>query len=154
MSGNFILNFFKHDPQHWGPGVWFTMHIVAYHTQTKEELEGFNSYIEILKISIPCQKCRTHFQKYVEDHRVEDAKPEQRNGRDVTAFRWSFDFHNFANRFLKKPVVGFGTAYDYYSNLQNSKVCNIGDCTDDAVDKNEEPKKNNLLNSLIKSRKR
>lgn len=148
--------FFNPEPKHWGPGTWFTIHSTAIDCNSKDKYVHFYFLIDTLSSKIPCSKCRKHFKKHCETFNPKEATPEYFNGRDITLFKWSFEFHNQVNSFLKKPVVGFGTSLEYYLRLESESLCAIGDC-DDSGKKHNVPKKKegsngSLLASLLKSR--
>lgn len=140
--------FFNSEPSYWGPGVWFSIHVAAYNAIDKHTTDCFINLVDVLSKTIPCEKCREHFQDFVKKNPPRNAQPETRGGRDVTMFRWAFSLHNKANAYTNKPVVGFGTAYDYFSGIEKKGLCKLGDCG-----KKKETRKKSLTEMLVSSRR-
>lgn len=113
------------DPVKVGPGVWFSLHLMALHATTDELKRAFMIYVENLCANFRCQDCQKHFRKYLDTHSLLpywDRKDGQ--GRPLGMFIWSWEFHNTVNRFLHKYEPTLEEAYDYYHNNL------IGVCTD------------------------
>lgn len=113
------------DPVKVGPGIWFSLHLMALHATTDELKRAFLIYVENLCANFRCQDCQKHFRKYLDEHPLLpywDRKDGQ--GRPLGMFIWSWEFHNAVNRFLHKYEPTLEEAYDYYHNNM------IGVCTD------------------------
>ncbi len=110
------------DPEIWGPGVWFNIHLLAAKADDLESKELFISYINVIVRNLPCLECRKHATKYIEDNSLigflADTDSEG-------LFRWSWIFHNFVNTRLGKSFMDWDTAHDMFYN--ENGVC-AGDC--------------------------
>lgn len=116
--------FFPAKPEYWGPGFWLALH------QTALKIKDVRIGIDLIKslfAAIPCQKCRTHAQKYLHKHPLERIPL---NNREL--FRWTYEFHNEANKFLKKPILDFNTCLNIYLNKEICSDC--GNSDDDSGD--------------------
>jgi hypothetical protein len=98
----------------WGPMKWRELHCraLAYINLTNSyddpdsemviteaEVTWINVFIE----SIPCPKCRHHFDSYMQQNPLLKGEPITR----PEYFRWTVDAHNFVNRALQKPEIDY-----------------------------------------------
>lgn len=83
-----------------GPQIWFLMHTFAgsYHSINKET--PFLEFINTIRIYLPCNICKSHFQKLLQIYRFDDYS---RNNEDV--LKWTYLLHNAVNkkRGIKSP---------------------------------------------------
>lgn len=126
-----------HDPNVWGPGVWFSIHTTAVWADTRVKSKIFYDWIRNIQATLPCMQCKEHMKKYLEDNPPEKAPD---------LFVWSWEFHNAVTRRknkeenTKKPEMDYQTAKKLYINGE------ISNCTDDC----KKPKKNIRFNKVKK----
>lgn len=112
-----------------GPGVWYTIHKLAIRATTKQKALSFIETLNVIVREFPCDECRKHGISF-----MERTPPENyldlldTDGNMIGMFRWSWEFHNTANRGLKKSTMSFDDAYAIYNNDQS--VC-LGNCGED-----------------------
>jgi hypothetical protein len=79
------------DPLLWGPYVWSLIHTLA----LKNDIYGFNIFLNCLKNVIPCSECREHFVRLL------SVTPYDPNiYQDV--YHYSYILHSLVNTRLKK----------------------------------------------------
>jgi hypothetical protein len=99
------------DPKCFGPGGWDAMHINA----TRGLLKRFDEDTRYYATKIHCLDCRKHFASLLdEDPPLKRKKEINKEGNDVTAFRWSVDAHNKVNKRLGKKEYPYEQAYAFY----------------------------------------
>lgn len=114
-------------PTVFGPGTWFSIHVLAYNSRTTDEQVNYCKMVRIICSSLPCETCRNHATEYIEKN-----PPEKAISNDVKSmFKWSCALHNNANVLTGKPMVDWNIMYDkysknapIYSDKQNSKPKN------------------------------
>lgn len=104
------------DPMKMGPGIWFFMHITALRAVTNTLKESFIININQLCDNFKCEKCKTHFRKFIDEHPLRNYWNIYENKKDVGFFKWTWELHNQVNKFLNKPCPSFFECYNYYSN--------------------------------------
>jgi len=110
------------NPEKWGPGVWFQIHLFAAKAVDTETKEFYVQFINTTVRNLPCLECRNHATKYLKRNPLRSYM----TSRDPKGlFRWSWTFHNFVNTRLRKPIVEWETAKEMFYN--DSGVC-AGDC--------------------------
>jgi hypothetical protein len=122
------------DPIKIGPGVWYSIHVKAKLATTSDTKEDFFKEIYFHYHNFPCANCRSHIQRYVDTHPLEEFHTMiDENGVDVGPFKWTWYFHNSVNKRLGKPYLSWNEAYKMYELDEG----NIKPCTDcgDKIDK-------------------
>lgn len=119
---------FPSDPDVFGPGTWFNIHLLGIEATTPEKIRQYIDYIRLVTSRLPCGDCRVHATKYVEmsppEHFVDIVDS---NGKPIGMFKWSWMFHNTVNNRLGKSIVDWDTAYNMYQETDGSEgVCPIG----------------------------
>jgi len=110
------------DPKVFGPGLWYSIHITA--LKTSEDF--FLDWIVIIVSNIPCLKCKTHAQEYLNKNPPSLYKNSyNESGELIGMFEWSWLFHNSVNSRLNKNILDYPTAYRMYS--EASENCSL-DC--------------------------
>lgn len=101
------------NPQLWGNGVWFTLHLLAItSTNQKETIKT----IKLILHSLPCEMCRTHALEYLSRYPIEDyIGVKMHNVDKLGLFVWTFKFHNAVNYRLGKQTMEWDVAYNLYS---------------------------------------
>lgn len=110
------------DPRLWGPPCWETMHAITFtypeSNPNKQDREHMAQFFYGLADVLPCYTCRTHFNKMLDEHRIE----KNLDSRDALT-RWLVDRHNDVNRRLGKPQVPYDFVAAKYSNYYATTKC-------------------------------
>lgn len=118
-----------------GPGGWYMIHMLAAHSKTPDQIQGFLQMIKIVSNHFFCLKCREHFRKNYETF------PPPSSNSDDELFIWTVEMHNRVNSIKDKPLVSYLDAINYYTGRISTCAGNCG------------KKKNNgtnIPNSLIR----
>jgi hypothetical protein len=107
---------FPSDSKVWNPGVWFSLHLLALAAITVSKIESFIDNFKLVISRLPCESCRDHANKYLLNNPIENYID-----RDKGMFLYVWEFHNFVNERLNKPILDFESAYNMYSD--NTEVC-------------------------------
>jgi|694.fasta_scaffold00863_21 hypothetical protein len=90
-------------PDVFGPAFWFTLHNGAskYPVEASPiQAEKMKGFIKGIPIMLPCEKCSSHAQTYIESK--DDEFDDIVSGREkLFVFFW--EFHNYVNRRYNKP---------------------------------------------------
>ena len=60
------------DPKHIGPGIWWTLHLLALNATTEERKLEFRRIFYDVISNLWCKKCRLHALEYVRNNPVEE----------------------------------------------------------------------------------
>jgi hypothetical protein len=151
---NVNVNQFITDPTVLGQGTWFCMHRMAKNAITKITKDGFIAFLDDLRYTFPCKKCRRHINQYLTDHPIKDYyNIVDEHGNDIGMFKYSWMFHNAVNTRLGKPYVDWETAWKMYED-PSSLPCNLACEDDDSDDANSTVNviKPTLLNNTVVSK--
>lgn len=86
----------------WGPMKWKELHCRALAYLPMEGEQGwFDSFVE----SIPCSKCKHHFESYLKQN-----PPFEKPITRPEFFQWTVDAHNYVNRQLRKKELTYAEA--------------------------------------------
>jgi len=102
-------------PEIFGPPVWFTLHNGAAHLPrdiSPISLTRIKAFIDgIPDMLVACANCSEHARAFIESRKqvINNLK----TGDDV--FKFYFDFHNYVNERLGKPIMGYETAKKLYT---------------------------------------
>ena len=123
-----------HDPKYVGPGIWFSIHMLAANASIPKEKEAVVKQIRIIQANFPCQECKGHFGKYLISHppeeTINDSNPD-------SLFLWTVNFHNSVNYRLGKPQITYEEAKSIY--MEGSVFCMKQSCEEEETPK---PKSN------------
>jgi hypothetical protein len=117
-----------HNPKYVGPGIWFSMHIMAYNAKTQKEKEFVVKQIRIIQENFPCQECKSHFWTYLENHPPESAAASKSDPEAL--FLWTVNFHNAVNFRKGYNQLSLEEAKSLYSG--DSLYCSKASCEDEA----------------------
>jgi hypothetical protein len=84
-------------PDVFGPAFWFTLHNGAsrYPVEASPfQAEKMKGFIRGIPVMLPCEKCSTHAQSYIESNNKLD---EIVSGRE-NLFKFFWEFHNYVNK--------------------------------------------------------
>jgi hypothetical protein len=104
-----------------GATLWRTIHLMSSNANTPRKRELYVNWLNSLKESFPCEKCRLHLIKNLEepteDGSVGPGPVEPYSNSNVSLFRHSWKLHDTVNRQLKKPkeqCLTFEQAFEIY----------------------------------------
>lgn len=87
-------------PSYWGEALWTVMYAIAYN-YTSEDSISISQFYNLLKSVIPCDKCRAHYAKLVENHPLDPNALANKQ----SLLQWVNLIHNETNKSLGKPTV-------------------------------------------------
>lgn len=93
-----LRHYTGHPPGAFGKYVWRIIHLAAINfpekDATEDDIKAFQTLIDGLALTLPCQMCREHFkQMLASDFKLESKHYENRD----TLFAWSVKLHNTVN---------------------------------------------------------
>lgn len=122
------FNLIDSDPSVWGPGVWMTLHILGFHSNTQDKFKSFIETLNIIISNLPCSKCRDHAMLFIKNTNYNSyLNMRAPNGKLLGPFRYICDMHNNANVLLNKSKVSWVDAYKEYERITENG-CD-GPCT-------------------------
>lgn len=80
------------DPKFWGPGLWKYIHTAASAADTPEKREAFHQFAISLLPTIPCGKCKQHFEQNLKKYDIRNFKGDQEK-----LLMWTFLMHDAVN---------------------------------------------------------
>jgi hypothetical protein len=114
------------DPKIIGPGTWFTIHTMAMACGDIEACTYFIQFVKVIIDSFPCNQCRLHALKFLQENPPEEYIDEFNDlGEQIGMFKWTWVFHNNANKLTGKPLLSYSEAWRLYS---EQSLCR-GDCS-------------------------
>jgi len=112
-------NNYGDDPSTWGPSLWTRLHENSLNYDPTKNGKNISSMFKTLPDSV-CDKCRPTVVNYLSKNSYEDKLSTR---YDVV--KYIFDFHNFINQKLDKPIfsweeflVKFNPDYKTYKTLR------------------------------------
>ncbi len=106
---------FPSNPDKFGPGIWFIIHMMAINAKNPDQIDHFIEWINFIISELPCKKCRKHAISYMESNPLEYYYRDlNENGVPIGMFKWTWIFHNYVNNQLDKNIIDFDTAYNMY----------------------------------------
>ena len=108
----------KGDPKRTGPGMWITIHILAFHSTEINSQRIFCLTIRIICSNIPCITCRKHAIDYINSNPPEHYISENTK----SMFKWSCEFHNDVNKRSNSAILDWTILYKKYE--ENSPKLN------------------------------
>jgi hypothetical protein len=80
------------DPSFWGPGLWKYIHTAAAASDTPQKRDAFHQFSISLMPTIPCGKCKQHFEQNLKKYDIRSYKKNQE-----TLLLWTFLMHDAVN---------------------------------------------------------
>ena len=114
-SGKQTCSAWKNDPSYWGPHLWYYIHYSTLNfpkNPTKQQSQKMYDWICNLTVTIPCEKCKGHYEKNINANR-DQLKMACTNGDDI--FNLMVDIHNEVNQRNGKPKMSYEEARKIYS---------------------------------------
>lgn len=103
-----------------GPGVWFTIHLLAKNATDYNSNIRFVKYMKLLSKNYPCLKCRKHIEKYLLENPINIHKKLYNKDKiNIYMFKYTWYFHNDVNSRLNKQLLPFNEVYNMYYNFEN-----------------------------------
>ncbi len=99
------------DPKKIGPGVWYTLHILAEHSDANETPLLFINVLKIIVKTLKCKICRLHATSYIEKNNPYDSIVSESRG----CYFYINRFHNTVNLRLKKPIYSLTKSKEIYN---------------------------------------
>lgn len=115
-----LRHYTGHGTPSFGPHVWRIIHLAAINfperDPTEEDIKAFQTLIDGLALTLPCQMCREHFKQILaSDFKLESKHFQNRD----TLFAWSVDLHNHVNnRTGKEYTTDINTWDRFYTQLR------------------------------------
>lgn len=103
------------DPSIWGPYYWNMLHFMssAYDNNPNPSIKAsMKNFIQSLPVILPCEDCQDHAFHFIKSSssNVENAIQSRKD-----LFTFFFNFHNFVNKRLNKPLMELEDALKKYS---------------------------------------
>ena len=109
-----------------GPGIWFIIHREALYSDLNKN-DNFINFIYRTCEFFPCEECCIHCKKYLEKNSPINFYKKVIKYKNIDyntgLLYWSWKFHNYVNRKLKKKIIPFNKVYDYYYNVIYGEKC-------------------------------
>lgn len=133
------------DPKIFGPGMWLTLHILGFNSNTEVLAKSFLITLKNILLKLPCKKCREHSLSFIENTNYNIySKMTNTSGSYIGPFKYVCDLHNNANNITNNPNISWLKLYHEYNNITN--ICD-GPCSNIETD-TEYIIKNNILNKI------
>ena len=115
------------DPKVIGPGTWFTLHTMAMACGDPDACIFYIQFVKAIIDSFPCNKCRLHALSFIQKNPPEEYIHIYNDiNEPIGMFKWSWLFHNHANKGIGKPLLSYDEAWKLYS---EQSLC-MGNCED------------------------
>ena len=104
------------DPKIWGPFMWFILHIITFNYPEKPssfDKQSYRDFFISLKNIIPCEQCRKHYTKNIQEHPI---TPHLDNKKNL--IEWLIKIHNLVNISLNKRVYTTEEVLETYETLE------------------------------------
>lgn len=95
-------------PEVWGSAGWKFIHCVASsypQNPTDEQKQNMRGFLLHIGLTLPCVKCRAHFQRQLLE------APDEIFDNKQTLFRWTVDAHNEVNKLNGKATISVVDAH-------------------------------------------
>ena len=97
----------------WGPSMWTVMHTISLNHPihpSNEEKKAVISFFNSLRIILPCQVCKEHFNQIIDRlPSIESAVETQE-----TLVHWVFNLHNAINAIANRSSISFKEFIELY----------------------------------------
>lgn len=110
-----------------GAGIWFELHLEAIKCNNAERKRRFIAKITEMRETFFCDKCRQHLDLFCRKFPIQKRLiVYDKEGNDVSFFRWTWLLHNHVNYRLGKDIICFEDALETFKNIIDSKsVCGV-----------------------------
>lgn len=137
--------------------LWSIIHKYAIGCKTPIQKQAFKLFILNLSENFPCETCKPHFKKMINDVKMEDFEGKIHNGQDVSCFYWTFHMHNLVNLRLGKKLLSLDEAYNIHTDVYCTECDAIGNKDEDVSGKvlkyvRNHSRKSHEISSLVSLR--
>lgn len=111
------------DPKLWGKHFWATAHYITIsypNDPTETEKENVKKFFEILKVLIPCAKCRSHYTNNLQINPLTDNILNSK----YKLIEWLVNLHNEVNGRTGKKIITVEEAMQIYTRTQEEDKIN------------------------------
>ena len=94
---------YNFDPKIWGPSFWYILHLITFGYPDEPsyiDQRGYHDFFVNLQHVIPCQKCKKHYAKHLQEHPIGPYLNTKSN-----LIKWLVNLHNMVNNQLNKPSI-------------------------------------------------
>jgi len=87
----------------WGEAFWKMLYSVAYtypNEISAESRQDIEAWYEITALVLPCDECRRHFDKFLEQHPIQNSCTDR-----LTLLHWVNNLENAINQQMNKPTT-------------------------------------------------
>ena len=102
------------NPKVIGPGIWHCIRVMSLYATNSRTKQEFISFVKRICNTFPCDTCKSHFNKFINENPIEARFNEQ------SLVSWYNDLHNSVNRKLGKDEFGIEHVY-YLHNVDNGR---------------------------------
>lgn len=106
------------DPKFWGKHFWATAHYITLsypNNPTNEEKQSVKDFFEVLKVLLPCAKCRSHYSNNLQINPLTDNILNSK----YKLIEWLVNLHNEVNGRTGKKQITVEDAINLYTNPNN-----------------------------------
>jgi hypothetical protein len=125
----------------WGPSLWHTLHVMSFNypvKPTKKNMKDYKRFINCLRCTLPCGKCRKNLKKNLKDLPLKDKDLRSRRAFSL----WVYKLHELVNKMLKKKSnLTYDQVRDRYEDFRSR-------CTLEEKKKREKKKEDGCVNPL------
>ena len=103
------------NPEIWGPSLWKFLHFLTLsypENPSEEEQNRMFDFLTSLQEILPCEKCRSNFNKHLITLSSDILKD------NVLLVKWLFNVHNDVNKSNNKDVLDYNHFIDLYSTVK------------------------------------
>ena len=110
------------NPKIWGPSGWIFLHSITLNypdNPSQKDKQNYKHFFESLQFTIPCEKCKTHYQENLQKYSLDNAL----NNKE-TLFNWLVNIHNEVNEKNNKDILSYDKVKQIYKDLYSNKKNN------------------------------
>jgi hypothetical protein len=100
------------NPSQWGPYYWNMLHFMSssYDNNPNPSVQSvMKNFIQSLPVFLPCKECQDHAFHFIKSKNLDKVVESRKD-----LFTFFFNFHNFVNERLGKPIMDIKTALEKY----------------------------------------
>ena len=126
----------NYNPRFFGSSYWTTLHTACASATTEAKRDAVYQMIMLWKTILPCEKCRKHYIK-----NLQDLPPGDFMKSNQTLFYWSWKLHDMVNELTHKPIDkrwSYQRSLEFYGMSKSPVVVQAaidqGVCSEDCTD--------------------
>jgi len=113
-----MLKVEDYKPEYIGRGQWYCIHSLAANSKNLEERKHAVWAIQIIVNSIRCSICLEHALQFLETNPIKNKIYDS-----IELFKWTYEFHEAANKHANKPSVPYEEVRKFY--YENHERCSV-----------------------------